>query len=300
MSTAAPKNNDAISSSSTDNNNDCISSSSIPSVSNSNTTDPTIPDYLKLSVAGWTGCPYFQRTWEAAHAASEKYPGKLLVIRVELSTRDSYHAWLAGIASLASEGSKQSPLTWLGDAEYFDGCDDALAYLARAFPFTPTVAPNIPEGLAARLAASPSCIRLFVAGDRSHCGKTTVCLGILGSLLKAGVPASHLAYIKPATQCEAPDVLANWCTKQGITHVAGSDAPLVFFKGFTRSVLEGTTPGGEALLAPIVKAIDTLALAKKFILIDGVGFPGVGSCVGASNADIAKVTPLRWLHSTEI
>jgi hypothetical protein len=292
MSTTTPKNNDAISSSSTDNNNDSISSSSIPSVSNSNTTDLTTPAYVKLSVAGWTGCPFFQRTVETAHAASEKCPGKLLVIKVELSTRDSYHTWLADVHSAGSEANTRSPLTWLGDGDYFDGCDDALAYLARAFPCTPTVAANIPEGLAARLAASSSCIRLFVAGDRSHCGKTTVCLGILGSLLKAGVPASHLAYIKPATQCEAPDVLANWCTEQGITHVAGSDAPLVFFKGFTRSVLEGTTPGGEALLAPIVKAIDTLALTKKFILIDGVGFPGVGACVGASNADIAKVNSL--------
>ena len=48
------------------------------------------------------------------------------------------------------------------------------------------------------LAASGGrCVRIFVAGDKSHCGKTTICLGILGALLRSGVPASRLGYIKP-------------------------------------------------------------------------------------------------------
>ena len=46
------------------------------------------------------------------------------------------------------------------------------------------------------LAESGGCTRLFVAGDKTHCGKTTVALGILGALLREGVPASKLGYIK--------------------------------------------------------------------------------------------------------
>ncbi len=84
------------------------------------------------------------------------------------------------------------------------------------------------------LSQSSGCVRLFIAGDRTHCGKTTVALGLLGSLLRQGVPASRLGYIKPATQCEAPDLLQTWCKANGIAHVEGANAPLVFFKGFTR------------------------------------------------------------------
>ena len=54
-------------------------------------------------------------------------------------------------------------------------------------------------------------IRLFIAGDKSQVGKSTVCLGLLGSLLKAGYPASKLAYIKPATQCEEEQLVAKFC-----------------------------------------------------------------------------------------
>jgi hypothetical protein len=30
-----------------------------------------------------------------------------------------------------------------------------------------------------------------------------------------------------------------WCGAHGVAHVAGADAPLVFFKGFTREFLAG-------------------------------------------------------------
>ena len=70
-------------------------------------------------------------------------------------------------------------------------------------------------------------LRLHVAGSVSHCGKTTVCLGILGGLVRAGVPPERILYIKPATQCEAPDLLKRWCEAKGIQNVGGSDAPLV-------------------------------------------------------------------------
>lgn len=50
------------------------------------------------------------------------------------------------------------------------------------------------------LIKSQNCIRIFIAGDKTHCGKTTIALGLLGALYRSGVPASSLAYIKPATQ----------------------------------------------------------------------------------------------------
>ena len=53
-------------------------------------------------------------------------------------------------------------------------------------------------------------IRIFIAGDRSQVGKSSVCLGLIGSLLKMGYPPSSLAYIKPATQCESAQLVAQY------------------------------------------------------------------------------------------
>lgn len=35
----------------------------------------------------------------------------------------------------------------------------------------------------------------------------SVCLGLMGSLLRVGFEPQDLAYIKPATQCESPQVI---------------------------------------------------------------------------------------------
>eukprot|EP00971_Amphidinium_carterae_P230454 4573742-Amphidinium_carterae.2 len=35
-------------------------------------------------------------------------------------------------------------------------------------------------------------------------------------------------------QCKAPDLLSKWCELEGIEHIAGQSAPLVFYAGFTR------------------------------------------------------------------
>jgi len=141
------------------------------------------------------------------------------------------------------------------------------------------------EELLETVSSSAGCVRLFVGGDRTQVGKTTVCLGILGYLRREmGVAAADLAYIKPATQCEAADLLSAYCAAEGILHVGGSEAPIVYYPGFTRAVINGTAAvDAEATR----RKIDEVCRGKKFCVIDGVGFPGVGSCVGASNADVA-------------
>lgn len=59
-------------------------------------------------------------------------------------------------------------------------------------------------------------LRIFIAGDRSSAGKSSVCLGIIGSLVKLGYPPDTLAYIKPATQSESVQLIQRYCEKQGI------------------------------------------------------------------------------------
>lgn len=131
-------------------------------------------------------------------------------------------------------------------------------------------------------------MRIFVAGAVTHVGKTTVCLSILAALRQAGFQPEELAYVKPATQCEAPDLLKHWCDFQGVEYVSGEDAPLVFFPGFTRSFLTGEQGTSEQWLGRISAKIDSMAQGRRVLIVDGVGFPAVGSIVGVDNADVAR------------
>jgi len=151
---------------------------------------------------------------------------------------------------------------------------------------TPNTTPPITKGP----------IRIFVAGDRTQVGKSSICLGLLGTLLhKLNHSPETLAYIKPATQCEDSMLVTQYCQSVGIDTVSSKDAPLVYYKGFTRAFLKGETDGSEVLLRKVSKAVDDLFLGsgddivgKKVVIIDGVGYPAVGSITGTDNADIAR------------
>lgn len=130
-----------------------------------------------------------------------------------------------------------------------------------------------------------SAIRIFVSGDRSQVGKSTVCVGIVGSLLSLGYAPSEIAYIKPATQCEKPQLIAKFCRHHGIT--CCDIGPILFYSGFTREFLKGTTDSTDELLEKAKLKVDEVARGKKVVVIDGVGYPAVGSICGVSNADVA-------------
>jgi hypothetical protein len=138
------------------------------------------------------------------------------------------------------------------------------------------------------LSCNHTAIRIFVAGDRSSVGKSSICLGILGSLVQSNQYLSHrLAYIKPATQSESPQLIQQYCHQHSIT--CRPIGPLVYYRGFTRAYLAQNTPSTEQLLQSCVRAVDRVARNKDIVLIDGVGFPAVGSICGTDNATMALV-----------
>lgn len=51
---------------------------------------------------------------------------------------------------------------------------------------------------------------LFVCGDQSGVGKTSVCIGLLNAL-SMKFSCDELAYIKPCTQCEGVQLLWKFC-----------------------------------------------------------------------------------------
>mmetsp|Transcript_19778 Transcript_19778/g.42414 ORF Transcript_19778/g.42414 Transcript_19778/m.42414 type:complete len:557 (+) Transcript_19778:108-1778(+) len=133
-----------------------------------------------------------------------------------------------------------------------------------------------------------SATRIFVAGDRSQVGKSSVCLGLMGALLKSGkYSPTDLAYIKPATQCEKTQLVERFCKSKGIESCVPV-GPIVYYKGFTRAFLKGETgETSEQLLRKAGRAVDDLARGKRVVVIDGVGYPAVGSITGTDNASVA-------------
>eukprot|EP00536_Pseudo-nitzschia_multiseries_P017544 jgi/Psemu1/328578/estExt_fgenesh1_pg.C_16210001 len=131
-------------------------------------------------------------------------------------------------------------------------------------------------------------------------------MGLIGTMVgKLGVPPSEIAYIKPATQCEAKHQLVErYCDKLGVAHRA--IGPIVYYKGFTRAFLEGATESSAELLDRAGAAVDDIATTttttttttrnnnnnnnnnKRYVIVDGVGYPAVGSICGTDNASVAR------------
>jgi dethiobiotin synthetase len=129
-------------------------------------------------------------------------------------------------------------------------------------------------------------LKIYIAGDKSKVGKSSVCLGLLSELLKHGFHSSDLAYIKPVTQCEAEQPVAEFCKEHSISY--RGIGPVVFYKGFTRAFLNKETESNESLLRQVVESVDEISIGKKIVLVDGVGYPSVGSIINLSNAAVAK------------
>mmetsp|Transcript_9102 Transcript_9102/g.15991 ORF Transcript_9102/g.15991 Transcript_9102/m.15991 type:complete len:590 (-) Transcript_9102:476-2245(-) len=89
----------------------------------------------KISVAGWTKCPYFQQAANVVASLELLFPEQVRAEIVELQDRDAYKAWLPKIhAKLEnSEGHTSSPIVWLNDSEYLGGCDSVLEYSRHMF-----------------------------------------------------------------------------------------------------------------------------------------------------------------------
>jgi len=125
---------------------------------------------------------------------------------------------------------------------------------------------------------------LYVAGKSSGVGKSQVCLGVLAALLQRGYSADQLGYFKPATQCTTPRPVNAFCEQHHILHVP---SPVTFYAGFTHEFITKQSEP-KLLHDKILDAFKQFA-DKKIVIVDGVGYPAVGSCVGISNATVANL-----------
>eukprot|EP01084_Bolivina_argentea_P300483 518137_1 len=129
---------------------------------------------------------------------------------------------------------------------------------------------------------------LYISGDRSAVGKSSVCAAIIHSLITNKIlKPSEIAYIKPMTQCIKPTNVSRYCLMNKIDCIP--IGPIVFKKGYTSEIIDNKHGSKESRLQLIKTEIEKLATNKKLVIIDGVGYVSVGSVTQIDNVEVAKL-----------
>lgn len=137
---------------------------------------------------------------------------------------------------------------------------------------------------------------IFIAATGQNVGKTTSSLGIFAALNKH---IKRLGFIKPVGQ-------RHRTVSEGLTvdkdvvlfreffklPFAYQDlSPVILPQGATQKFLDGQLCSKTAL-DNILKAYKNIEAESDFVLVEGTGHVGVGSIVGLSNAQVAKMLNL--------
>ncbi|MBI3947259.1 MAG: AAA family ATPase [Armatimonadetes bacterium] len=132
--------------------------------------------------------------------------------------------------------------------------------------------------------------RVFIAATQQNEGKTTVALGLISALQNRGMA---VGFIKPVGQ-RYQEVRGMKLDEDAvlIAEAAHLDAeltamsPVAVEARFTRDYIDHPVPND--LLQRIDAAFEAASRDKEFMVIEGTGHAGVGSCFDMSNARVAR------------
>lgn len=139
--------------------------------------------------------------------------------------------------------------------------------------------------------------RVFVAATQQNDGKTTTSLGLFAALKKR---VGRIGFIKPVGQrfveveghrIDEDSVLMD--RTFGVETPIEAMSPIAVEPDFTRRYIEKSN--NDFLVRRIQNSFDRAAWEKEFVIIEGTGHAGVGSCFDLSNARVASL-----LHSKVI
>ncbi|MGC3989494.1 MAG: AAA family ATPase [Chthoniobacteraceae bacterium] len=140
--------------------------------------------------------------------------------------------------------------------------------------------------------------RLFVAATQQNDGKTTNSLGLFAALQKRSM--GRIGFIKPVGQrfveveghrIDEDSVLMDQTFEVKTPIQAMS--PIAVEPDFTRKYIEGAN--NDFLVRRIQNSFDRAAWEKDFVIIEGTGHAGVGSCFDLSNARVASLLSSKVL-----
>lgn len=132
--------------------------------------------------------------------------------------------------------------------------------------------------------------KVFIAATQQNDGKTTVSLGLIAALQNRGL---RVGFIKPVGQrylevdgqkLDEDAVLVAGAA--GLEAELTAMSPVAVESHFTREYIDRPAP--HDLLCRIDDAFQRAAHDKDFVIIEGTGHAGVGSCFDLSNARVAR------------
>jgi len=132
---------------------------------------------------------------------------------------------------------------------------------------------------------------LYISATMQDIGKTTLILGLLQACRDLGL---NVGYMKPVGQVfveyeglrvDKDAVLARRAF--GLTDHAGDMSPVVIERGFTERYVFHRDP--SVLQSKVLASFERLRAAHDFIIVEGTGHAGVGSCFDLSNAQVAAL-----------
>lgn len=133
--------------------------------------------------------------------------------------------------------------------------------------------------------------KIYIAASSQHVGKTTTTLGLVAAFRKRGI---NVGYCKPVGQevqelggLRADKDAHLFAKVMGFPLTTDIHSPVILSQGVTSAFLDqpGDFPFGERIL----QASSYLQNQHEMVVYEGTGHPGVGSVVGLSNAEVAKM-----------
>ncbi len=142
--------------------------------------------------------------------------------------------------------------------------------------------------------------RVFIAATRQNEGKTTVSLGLLACLSGR---IKRLGFIKPVGQ-RYQEIEGHKVDEDAVLikdvfgmPLALSDmSPIAVARSFTRDYIDHGDNGD--LRRQVWRAYRAVDAESDFVVIEGTGHAGVGSCFDMSNADVAKMLKAKVILVT--
>jgi len=142
---------------------------------------------------------------------------------------------------------------------------------------------------------------LYVSATLQDTGKTTLIIGLLQTLRDLG---RDVGYMKPVgqryVQYEGLNVDEDAVLARVAFHLPDPPAdmsPVAIERGFTEHYIFNRDP--RPLEWRVVESFSRLRDAHEFMLIEGTGHAGVGSCFDLSNARVAELFGARVIIITE-